>query len=482
MTTPIPADQQRRVLHQRLDTHGDDLSRLDASSLSAGYVLGLWTPTRVVEAFLRRIAARNDALHAYVDVWADDALKAARAATLAREAGHAIGPLHGLPIALKDLIEIEGRVCTAGSPTRRAYRALHTATLARRLLAHGMIVLGKTHTVEFAFGAWGTNEHLGTPRNPWDDTVHRTPGGSSSGSGVAVAARLAPWAIGTDTGGSVRIPAAFNGLTGLKVTYGRLSNHGICPLSPSLDTPGPIARSVVDAATLFNAMQGEDPLDPATQGIVPVDALAGLDLGVAGLRLGRLPEADRAGFQPETLAAYDAALVTLAGLGAQIVPVTLPMRLSSYTAASAVMHGESYALYGALADDDATPMDRGVRARIRAGAMPVERYLQAQWARQINTARFLAAIADVDALLTPTTTTAAIPVADVDESTTAATITRFVNQLGLCALALPCGFTAQGLPLSLQIVCRGFAETLALRVGQAFQQATRFHLREPAGL
>src|SRR6266436_1718715 len=221
-----------------------------APEIAAGRV----SPVTVVEALLARIAAHDPKLHAYIDVYADDARLAAEAADKAIRSGHAVGPLHGIPIALKDLIDLEGRVTTGGSKVWKDRVSPTTATLARKLIAAGMIVLGKTHTVEFATGGWGTNQHMGTPWNPWDPAVPRTPGGSSSGSGVAVAARLAAWAIGTDTGGSVRLPAAWFGLSGLKTTIGRVSTYGILQLAPSLDTPGPLARSVEDAALLYSVM------------------------------------------------------------------------------------------------------------------------------------------------------------------------------------------------------------------------------------
>src|SRR5208282_997479 len=228
---------------------------------------------------------------------------------------------------------------TGGSMVWRDRRSPVTATLARRLIAQGMIVLGKTHTVEFAMGGWGTNQHLGTPWNPWDLGVPRTPGGSSSGSGVAVAAGLAPWAIGTDTGGSVRLPASWCGLSGLKTTIGRVSTHGILPLSPTLDTPGPMARSVEDAALLYQVMQAPDALDPRTRGIPPSDPLAMLRRGVRGLRLTRMPEAEREGVDGEVLAAYDSAVESLARLGAEIVTADLPCRFADCTALTGCIIG-----------------------------------------------------------------------------------------------------------------------------------------------
>jgi aspartyl-tRNA(Asn)/glutamyl-tRNA(Gln) amidotransferase subunit A len=452
---------------------------LTATEISAAYQARTLSPVAVVEALLARIAALNPKLHAYVDVFGDDALLAAHAADQAIRAGHAIGPLHGVPVALKDLIELEGRVATGGSPTRANQVSRQTATLVKKLLAQGMIVLGKTHTVEFAYGGWGTNKHLGTPWNPWDVETQHTPGGSSSGSGVAVGARMAPWAVGTDTGGSVRIPSSFCGLTGLKVTRGRISNAGIIPLSPTLDTPGPMARSVADAAWLFAVMQGEDPADLQTRGIVAVDPFAGLTRGVAGLRLGRMPAIERDGINPAALPAYDTALTVLEGLGAKIVDVTLPKSLPDYAAASQVLMAEGYAHYGAIAEDASTQIDPAVRKRLLAGAMSARDYLGAFWHRGVLAEEFRAAMNGVDALLTPTTPAPAIPVATADEALTPALLTRFVNQIGFCALALPSGFTAAGLPLSLQIIGRGFDEALVLRIGQAYQAATEWHQRRP---
>src|SRR5205814_7275275 len=209
------------------------------------------SPVDVVDVLLGRIEKLDPTLHAFIDVYAADARLAAEAADRAIRSGHAVGPLHGVPVALKDLVDLEGRVTTGGSKVWAKRVSAVTATLARRFIGAGMIVLGKTHTVEFAMGGWGTNTHMGTPWNPWDAKVHRTPGGSSSGSGVAVAAGLAPAAIGTDTGGSVRLPAAWCGIVGLKTTVGRISTHGVLPLSSTLAPPGPPAAPVGAAAWTF---------------------------------------------------------------------------------------------------------------------------------------------------------------------------------------------------------------------------------------
>ncbi|MBI4014187.1 MAG: amidase [Candidatus Rokubacteria bacterium] len=458
-----------------------DLAYATVTELSPAIGSRRLSPVELVDALLVRIGRRNPTLGAYIDLYADDARLAAEAAEKAIRSGHRLGPLHGVPIALKDLVELDGRVTTGGSKVWAERVSSVTATVARRLIEAGMIVLGKTHTVEFAMGGWGTNAHMGTPRNPWDLTVHRVPGGSSSGSGVAVAAGLAPAAIGTDTGGSVRLPASFCGIVGLKVTAGRISTYGILPLSPTLDTPGPMARSVEDVAVLFAVLQGPDPHDPQTLGHPPVDPWPALRRGVAGLRLAQLPEAERTGVDPAVLAAYDAAVETLAGLGATIVEPALPRRFADYAAGTGRIIGtEGYRYVGHLVDDPSLPLDPHVRPRIQLGrGVSARDYLLALGECQEQRQAFTAALDGIDALLTPTTPTPAIPLAEVDETTTPAYFTRAGNYLGLCGLAVPNGSTPAGLPTSLQILCRGGDEATALRIGWAYEQATPWHTRRP---
>jgi aspartyl-tRNA(Asn)/glutamyl-tRNA(Gln) amidotransferase subunit A len=456
-----------------------------AHRLAADLASGRLSSLDLVETFLERIEAQDPRLHAFTEIYADDARLAAEAADKAIRAGHAVGPLHGIPIALKDLVEIEGRKTMGGTAIWHDRRSKMTATLARRLIGQGLIVIGKTHTVEFAMGGWGTNQRLGTPWNPWDPEVPRTPGGSSSGSGVAVAAGLVPWAIGTDTGGSVRLPASWCGLTGLKTTVGRVSVHGILPLSPTLDTPGPMARDVEDTALLYQVMQGTDPLDPRTLGCPPaVDPMPALKRGVRGLRLAKMPDYERSRVAPDVLAAYDQSLETLARLGAEIVALPLPWGFADVAALSGrIMAAEGFAILGALVDDESLPLDEDVRPRLRAGRdINASTYIEALRRRDEMKRAFAAALADVDALLTPTTETAALPLDAVDQTKAPSHFTRFVNFLDLCALALPNGFTAAGLPTSLQIVCQGYEETTALRVGWAYQNATEWHERRPPKL
>ena len=458
-----------------------DLTQLSMQALAAKLKSRIVSPIDIVASCLERIANLDPKLHAFVEVYETEAHLAAEAADKAIRSGHAVGPLHGIPIALKDLVELEGRVATGGTAVWRDRRATRTATLAKKLISAGMIIIGKTHTVEFAFGGWGTNQHLGTPWNPWDAKTHLTPGGSSSGSGVAVAARMVPCALGTDTGGSVRVPAAWCGITGLKTTIGRISTYGVLPLSPSLDTPGPMTRNVEDAALLLQVMQGADPLDPRTLALRDVDPLPTLRRGVKGLRLARVSPAERDGVGAEILAAYDRSVEQLASMGADIVDLTLPRSFRDYGSTSGrIMAAEAYALLSHIVDNNDLSIDEAVRPRVRAGAAISSReYLEVLAERDRLKLEFTAATAHVDALLAPVTMTPAIPLATIDQSTTPAFFTRWVNFLDLCGLAVPNGFTLSGLPLSLQIVCHGGNEAMALRIGWAWQNATDWHERVP---
>lgn len=458
-----------------------DPTILSAQQLARELAQGRLSSVDVTTAFLDKIQSNNPKLNAFIDVFDKEAVQAAEAADKLRRAGYSAGPLHGMPIALKDLINIEGKVTTGGSAAWRDRKAQHTATLARRLQEQGFIILGKTHTVEFAMGGWGTNRHLGTPWNPWDAEQARTPGGSSSGSGVAVAAGLTPWAIGTDTGGSVRLPASWCGLTGLKTTFGRVSCHGILPLSQSLDSPGPMARSVEDTALLLAAMQGYDPLDPHSSDFPPSDSWTQMERGVRGMRIGLMPQEERAVASDEVLAAYDRSVEMLRGLGADLVPLAMPISYFEFGLMAAdFMSIEGYANAADLLDDDSLPLDQDVRPRLLAGrGRTAQEYLKLL-AKTVELAKQAASIfMGFDALVTPTTATAALPLDKVDQTKGPGHFTRFVNVLGLCALALPNGASADGLPLSLQIVCKNGDEATALRIGRALQKSTDWHTRRP---
>jgi aspartyl-tRNA(Asn)/glutamyl-tRNA(Gln) amidotransferase subunit A len=440
----------------------------------------------IVDAHLARIDALDAKLHAFVEVYADDARALADAADRARAARFPLGPLHGLPIALKDLCDIAGRVGTAGSRMWANRVAQTTSATVERLLAAGMIPLGKTHLVEFAFGGWGTNPNMGTPWNPWDLERHRVPGGSSSGTAVAVAAGLAPAGIGSDTGGSVRIPAAFNGLVGLKVTFGRISLHGTALLSWSLDTIGPIGRSVEDCALLLRALAGPDARDPGTQEAPVLDLPESLDPGrVRGARIA-MPEADQlpAFMHPAVVAAWLDAAARLERLGAHVIGVRLPAwHFELASAAGAIIASEAYSLHREGIEDPAQPIGEVFRERVRS-ATRLEAGGYAQALRLMGQRRCVFAewFRDFDALLLPTVAIPAAPLDQIDEhGPVPAYLTRPANYLGLCALAMPAGLH-EGLPLGVQIIGKPFAERTILEIGKAYQDDTGFNrLRPRAG-
>lgn len=445
---------------------------------------GRCSSREIVDAHLARIDALDGRLHAFVEVYRDEARALADAADAARAARLPLGPLHGLPIALKDLCDIAGRVGTVGSRLWARRVAGHTSATAERLLAAGMIPLGKNHMVEFAFGAWGTNPNMGTPWNPWDPTRHRVPGGSSSGTAVAVAAGLAPAGIGSDTGGSVRVPAAFNGLVGLKVSFGRISLHGTGLLSWTLDTIGPIARSVDDCALLLRALAGPDARDPGTHAVPALELPAVIDADrVRGARIA-MPEVDQLPpfMHSAVTAAWQQAAARLQRLGAHVVSVRLPSwHFELAGAASAIIGSEAYELHRHAIEDPASPIGDVFRTRVRA-ATRLETGGYAQALRLMHERRRLFAewFRGFDALLLPTVAIPAAPVEEIDEQgPVPAFLTRPANYLGLCALALPAGLH-EGLPLGVQLIGKSFDERTLLEIGKAFEADSGFaRLRPP---
>ena len=411
---------------------GDDIAFAPMHALATRLKAGELSASTLVDCYLQRIGRHDNKYHAFVEVYADEARAAAEAADRARKAGDASGPLHGIPLALKDLIDVAGKRTTGGSLFWRERVSPVTATVARRLTDAGMITLGKTHMVEFAFGAWGTNQTMGTPWNPWDLETPRTPGGSSSGSGVAVAAALAPAAIGSDTGGSVRIPASLCGIVGLKTTVGRVSNYGTLRLSETLDTLGPMTRDVEDAALLFNAMHGFDPQDAETLPHAQVDALRDLKTGVSGMRFAVLPDAELGELDPAVARAFAAALDVMRGLGARIETLALPLaykRLAEIV--GKIIAAEGYALHREWIDRDDLPFDRDVRDRIRwAKGLSAADYIQVMAERRHLQREVDAFLRDYDALLMPTTPLPAIPLSTVDQGKAPMSLlTRPINLL-----------------------------------------------------
>jgi aspartyl-tRNA(Asn)/glutamyl-tRNA(Gln) amidotransferase subunit A len=463
----------------------NDLPFHSLTNLKAHLERGDVSSVEIVDACLERIARLDGRLHAFVDVYRDGALACAQAADLERQAGLPRGPLHGLPVALKDLLHVAGRQTTAGSKSWLGRRSDRTATVVDRLVAGGMIPLGKTHMVEFAFGGWGRNQPMGTPWNPWDTATHRVPGGSSSGSAVAVAAGLAPAAIGSDTGGSVRIPASLCGLTGLKTTYGLVSLAGVVPLSATLDSIGPLTRSVDDAALVTAAMAGPDPRDPGTRDAPRIDfaAALGTEPDARGMRITCLaPEHISAGTSADVLRIVADAVATLRDLGAIVEEARFPLDFGDLMVRNGrLIAAEAYAVHRAYIEDPALPIDPWVRSRTVSGReIGAADYIDELAERRRAAARFAAWMRGRDALLTPTLPITAMPVAEVDEATTPlATFTRAANYLGACALSLPAGFSATGLPIGVQLMGAPFTEATLIGIGRAYQRATDWHLRRP---
>ncbi|AKQ58238.1 amidase [Bordetella hinzii] len=453
------------------------------SELALGLAAGQYSSVELARHFLDRIERANPALGAYVSVDREGALRLAEAADARRRSGYgSLGPLDGLPIAVKDLCDIEGQITTGGSQAWRQRRSTVTATAVTRLLDAGMVILGKTHMVEFAFGGWGTNPVMGTPRNPWDLRQARIPGGSSSGSGVAVAAGLAPAAVGSDTGGSVRIPAALNGITGLKTTRGLISLYGSIPLSTSLDSIGPLTRDTRDALMLTAALAGPDPKDPLTlhQPAPDYPARAG---SLRGMRIAVMPAAQYPiDVDPATLKVLEDTRRTLAGLGADVVEAPMPFDFHDMMLRNGqIIAAEAYALHRDYIEDPGLPLGPYVRARVLGGkSISAADYIRALEAQAQACRAWQAWIADFDALLTPCLPMPPCRLEEVDETATPlAAFTRPGNYMNASGLALPAGFTDTGLPIGMQLMGAPHAEDRLGRIGMAFQAETHWHQRHP---
>jgi aspartyl-tRNA(Asn)/glutamyl-tRNA(Gln) amidotransferase subunit A len=441
----------------------------------------------VTRSCLDRVEQWQPRLNAFMAIEAEEALAAADAADATLAKGKSSGALHGVPLAHKDMYYEAGKVVTCGSKIRRDFVATTTSTALQRLKDAGTIRLGSLQMSEFAYGPTGHNAHYGAVHNPW--AVDHITGGSSSGSGSAVAARLTFAALGSDTGGSIRMPAHFCGVTGLKTTVGRISRAGAMPLSQSLDTVGPLARTAEDCALLLGLMAGADPQDPtAITGPLP-DYMAATREPIKGLTIG-VPTAFYVDdLDSEVARILDETVALLKREGANVVQVELPDQRQLTAACQLVLAVEAAAFHKRWLIE--RPQDYGpqVLMRLQNGlAIPGVSYLEAMRWRGPALSAYLAAVAGVDAVVAPVAPVAAPTIAesDVGNSPDAEAViqrltrfTRPINYLGLPSLSIPAGFTRGGLPVGMQLIGRPFDEAMLLRIGAAFQRASDFHERAP---
>ncbi|MEV6560201.1 amidase [Nocardia sp. NPDC051756] len=440
-----------------------------ATAIRAGEI----SPVELVDAVLRRAEQVQPRLGAYVTMTADRARGAARAAEREIAAGHYRGPLHGIPMGLKDLIDVAGLGTTASSRVRETHRAESDSAVAARLAAAGAALLGKTHTHEFAYGL--TTPQTRNARNPT-----RVAGGSSGGSAVAVASGAATFAVGTDTGGSIRVPAALNGVVGLKPTYGRISRHGVVPLSWSLDHVGPITRTVADAGLVLNALSGYDSRDPASVPTPAEDLDAPADL--TRLRVGIPTNYYFDRVDPEISAAVHRAIEHLRDLGAQLVDVDIPMSRYFQAIQWGLMVPEASAAHEQTLPTTGDQYGDGVRVLLEAGELlSAGDYLRAQRARTLLRRAWASMLESVDVVAAPSVPITAVPVGQETvtwpDGTTEAVADAYVrlnspgNITGVPALSLPVGNDSAGLPIGMQLLGHPFGEATLLRVGRAYEES-----------
>ena len=430
-------------------------------------------PSEIIEAQLTRIDAIDPKLGSYQTVYRDAALSAAKEADAAIAKNQRIGPFHGIPFALKDIFELEGQITTCGSREMLQRISPTTGTVVRRLLKAGGIIIGKTKTVECALGGWGTNEQMGTPWNPWDLIEARVPGGSSSGSGVAVASGLASCATGSDTGGSVRLPAAFCGLTGLKVSKACLPTDGIMPLSQTLDTPGPMTRNMADLALMFSIMQGTN-TNNLEKDIINGHGLFSIRENIfKGLKLGILSQEERSRCTDSILESYDKTLDLLVELGAKLKIFKPPIPYDDLAQSNgAISMYEGYQNHRNFYDDPSKKMDQNVKKRMMGGRdLTSEGHAERLQKRQDNQPVFKASMAEFHALLTPTVLEPAPRLVDIDEDFTPGYFTRPFNYIDMAALALPTAYSEKGLPTSMQIVVPAGQENFVIQMGTTLEKA-----------
>jgi aspartyl-tRNA(Asn)/glutamyl-tRNA(Gln) amidotransferase subunit A len=455
---------------------------LDLRGVSEALGKGALSSGEATEAYLGRIAAHDGVLRSYITVTAEAARAQARAADAEIARGRRRGPMHGVPVALKDLIAVAGVPMTAGSEVLADHVPARDAFVTRRLAEAGAVLLGKLAMHEWAFGRPVTEGRFATGRNPWD--VRRAPAGSSSGSAVAAAAGLCAGALGSDTGGSIRGPAAMTGLVGHKPTYGLVSRRGVLALSWSLDHVGPMTRGVWDSAVMLQAIAGEDPADTSTRGARVQDYVAGLEAGVRGLRLGLLRRyyVDFPGLHDEVRAAALAAFDVLRTEGAALEDADAPSLDLSLAIWQPIM-AEAYEYHAATLAATPEKYREGLRTRLLMGALVgAQDFVRAQRLRERLRREVEALLARVDALVFPGQAAPALRFEDFPATGFAPAAIRYTapwNLLGLPAAVVPAGFTREGLPVSIQIVGRPFDDATVLRIARAYERVTEWHRRRP---
>jgi aspartyl-tRNA(Asn)/glutamyl-tRNA(Gln) amidotransferase subunit A len=469
----------------------DDIALKDLSEIADAIAARTLTSVQATEACLARIESWQPRTNAFLRLDRDKALARAAAMDAEIASGKRRSALHGVPMAHKDMYYRKGEISTGGSAIRKDWRAPVTATVLERLDEAGVVELGFLNMAEFAAGPTGHNVHYGHCRNPWNDAY--VTGGSSSGSGASVAARMVYGALGSDTGGSIRLPASACGVVGMKATYGRVSRAGAVARSWSLDHVGPLTRTVRDNARVLRVVAGADPRDStASEKPVP-DYEALLEGGVNGLRIGVALHGSQAPIDPQIGAAVEAAATALGKLGATISKIILPDFTAIYRAAEVLVKCEAAAMHRPWIESQPNSYANQVRTRMEAGFfIPATEYIDALRLRAHFAAEFLAtALEGVDAVLLPAIPFALPTIAETDVEAaggpaTLAMVSRFTgltrpfNTLGIPALSVPGGFDANGLPIGLQLVGRPFDEALMYRIGHAFQGATDHHRKVPA--
>ena len=464
----------------RLPLHYQSITEL-AGSIRKGEI----TSTQLVQNLLDRISKLDGHLNAFRLRCPERAMEQAAAADRQVRDGKELGTLHGIPYVVKDLFDVKGLPTTAGTSLLDKNIAAADAHAVDRLNQAGMILLGKTNTVQFAYGGVGINHDHGTPHNPWNE-IHHVPGGSSSGSAVAVAAGMTPLGLGSDTGGSVRIPASLCSITGLKSTVGRVGRGGVYPLSWSLDSVGPLTRSVEDAAFVYQCLQGIDPNDEATWGLAAQDVLKDLKDGVRRMRLAFAESVFWEDVDPETEKAVRECGRVFEELGAKVSSIEFSeaQEARQLNAKGLIIVAEAYTLNKKWVEREFDRLDPIVAHRMIKGKdLAASEYLQNNLAWRNLRAKAVESLKDVDALLVPATAIPALPTAEVDadmETYSERNLsylrnTAIGNVLNMCGLSVPCGFTKQGLPIGLMVYAKPFQENVVLRVGYAFQEVTDWH-------